>query len=150
MGEKGPVEILERKAEKDRKGAANVTLKLRAGDLTVTHRLTFPAGDESFAERLSFGVARDADLRRARCGWMRSVRDFEPGGQPTLMPVPWREDTWGGPKLDDLTPGEAVWLQGYYRSTGEPAKTWTPEHGSEGWVWHCAKVARPSSSTTTT
>ncbi len=138
-GREGPVEILERKAEKDRKGAANVTLKLRAGDLTVTHRLTFPAGDESFAERLSFGVARDADLRRARCGWMRSVRDFEPGGQPTLMPVPWREDTWGGPKLDDLTPGEAVWLQGYYRSTGEPAKTWTPEHGSEGWVWHCAK-----------
>jgi hypothetical protein len=138
-GREGPVEVVERKAEKDRKGAVNLTLRLRAGDLTVTHCLIFPPGDESFAERLSFSAGRAADLRKVRCGWVRSLKDLEPSNQPVLMPAPWREDTWGGQKLDDLTPAEAVWLQGYYRATGGPEREWVPEHGSEGWIWHCAK-----------
>lgn len=130
---------------REKGGLLRVTIGVTAGPVTISHQLVFPPKDDSFAERLTFtvdGAARGpVDLSHLRCGWVRSIGAGDGSilcpelAEVKLIPVPWRRDTWGAPNLLDLTVPEAVWRQGWYRETGGPEKTWTPEHGAEAWLW---------------
>jgi hypothetical protein len=142
LGDGGEAPVLERHVHHGEKGALTVTLRAAAGPVTVHHLLVVPPDEPSFAERFAVEISPTApaplDIRSLRCGWVRTAPgpEDEENCQATLIPVPWRRDTWGAAELLDLSLSQAFWQQGWYRPSGAPDKTWLPQHGSEAWLWH--------------